>query len=51
MHASHGYTLRKTGRMLIWGSSRSQHGGGEANIKSFVTNDETEFRILTFWTY
>jgi hypothetical protein len=27
MHASHAYTLRKTSRMLIWGSYRSQHGG------------------------
>jgi len=33
----------------------SEHGGkgrgGGANIKSFVTNDETKFKNLTFWTY
>jgi hypothetical protein len=34
---------------LYGGSSRPQHG--VANIKLLVTNDETEFKILNFWTY
>jgi hypothetical protein len=53
MHGSQAYTLRKTGRTLMWGSYRLQHGGGGggANVKTLVTTDETKFKILTFWTY
>jgi len=43
MHVSHAHQLRKTGRTLVWGSYRAQNGG--PNIKSFITNDETEFKI------
>jgi hypothetical protein len=38
-------TLRKTSRMLIWGSHRPLHG--VANVKSLVAIDETGFKVLT----
>ena len=38
MHVSHSYTLRKTGRVLIWFIQITAQG---ANIKSLVTNDES----------
>ena len=42
-------TLRKTIRMLIWGSQRPVNR--VANIKSLVVNDETGFKVLTFQIY
>jgi hypothetical protein len=46
MHVSHAYTLRKTGRVLICGSYRSEHRG--QTFKSLVTNDEcVSIMILT----
>jgi hypothetical protein len=39
-------TLRKTGRMLIWGSHRPQHG--VTNVKSLVAIDEIGFKVLIF---
>jgi len=42
-------TLRKTIRMLIWGSQRPMHE--LANVKSLVANDENGFKVLTFQTY
>jgi hypothetical protein len=38
-------TFRKTGRTLMWGSRRPQHG--VVNVKSSVANDETGFKVLT----
>ena len=38
-------TLRETGRTLVWGSHRPQHG--VANVKSFVAIDETGYKVLT----
>jgi hypothetical protein len=37
-------TIRKTSRMLIWGSHRPECG--VANVKLSVVNDETGFKIL-----
>jgi len=48
MHGSQAYTLRKTGRMLIRGHTGHSTGG---NVRSLVAKNETEFEILTFWTY
>ena len=42
-------TLRKTGKTLVWGSHRPQHG--LANVQSLVAIDETGFKVRTFWTY
>jgi hypothetical protein len=39
-------TLRKTGRTLLWGSHRPEHG--VANVKSLMANNETGFKVLTF---
>jgi hypothetical protein len=49
MHGSHAHTLRKTGSTFIWGSYRTQHGGG--GFKSLVANDNKHFKILPFRTY
>jgi hypothetical protein len=38
-------TLRKIGRMLIWGSHKPLHM--EANFKSSVANDKTGFKVST----
>jgi hypothetical protein len=38
-------TLRKTSRMLIWGSCTPLHG--VANVKSLVALDKTGFKVLT----
>ena len=37
--------LRKTGRRLVWGAHRPQHG--LVNVKSLVANDENGFKGLT----
>jgi hypothetical protein len=36
-------TLRKSGKMLIWGSHRPQHG--VTNVKLLVAIDETGFKV------
>jgi hypothetical protein len=45
LYSCYAYTFKKTGRTLIWGSYKLQH---EGNIKSLVTSDKTEFKILIF---
>jgi hypothetical protein len=47
VHGNQAYTLSTIGRTLIWRSYIQQHGGQTL----LVTNDETEFKILTFRTY
>lgn len=48
MHVSRAVTSRKNGRVLIWGSYRSQHGGGSGvgDMYSLVTNDVTKLKIF-----
>jgi hypothetical protein len=46
MHVSHAYTVRKTSKMLTWGSTGQSTKGRGANIKSLVTNDEKKFKIF-----
>ena len=48
MDGSQAYTLRKTARMLIWDSYRSQNG---RNFRPLVDNHVTEFKYVIFWTY
>lgn len=42
-------TLRKTGRTLICGSHKPQHG--VTSVKLLVAIDKTGFKVITFWIY
>jgi hypothetical protein len=48
IHGSEAYTLKNTGRTIIWGHTGHSMGGGRANCKTLVTNDETYLNTYLF---
>jgi hypothetical protein len=46
IHGRQAFTVRKTGKTLIWGVHTSHNTGG--SIRSLVANDKKDFKIFTF---